>query len=85
MAWCSLEHSMLVEGGAETVSPELMRTSFWVARRLLAALSAPEDLGDGENHLLVALDANSQFSMFLIQFAFHKTFAVLSKLSGEQK
>uniref|UniRef100_A0A915ATK0 Exportin-4 n=1 Tax=Parascaris univalens TaxID=6257 RepID=A0A915ATK0_PARUN len=85
MAWCSLEHSMLVEGGAETVSPELMRTSLWVSRRLLAALSAPEDVGDGENHLLVALDANSQFSMFLIQFAFHKTFGVLSKLSGEQK
>uniref|UniRef100_A0A914RCC6 Uncharacterized protein n=1 Tax=Parascaris equorum TaxID=6256 RepID=A0A914RCC6_PAREQ len=44
MAWCSLEHSMLVEGGAETVSPELMRTSLWVSRRLLAALSAPEDI-----------------------------------------
>ncbi|KHN78214.1 Exportin-4 [Toxocara canis] len=85
LAWCSLEHSMLVEGGVAMVSPELMRTSFWVATRLLAALSVPVDNSDEQNYLMPTLDVNNEFSTFLIQFVFHKTFAVLSKLHGETR
>ncbi|VDK17648.1 unnamed protein product, partial [Anisakis simplex] len=85
LAWCSLEHSLLVEGGANMVSPELMRTSFWITRRLFSALSVPPDNSNEQNSLIPMLDINNEFSTFLVQFVFHKTFTVLGKLSGEKK
>lgn len=85
LAWCSLEHSILLEGGAALVSPELNRSSLWCLRRLTAALSITFDSNDEDKELLPTLEVRNEFSRRLIEFSLQKTFTILNKLSGETK
>uniref|UniRef100_A0A0N5AE84 Exportin-4 n=1 Tax=Syphacia muris TaxID=451379 RepID=A0A0N5AE84_9BILA len=86
LAWNALDHQILMEKGAEHISPEVSRSAIWCTKRLLSSLSSFSEMGDNP-FVYVANDggSNAEFSRFMIRFVLHRTFAILNKLSGEIK
>ncbi|VDN01903.1 unnamed protein product [Thelazia callipaeda] len=82
LAWCSLEHNLLIERGAEAISPELARTSLWCAKRLIVAMNAHVSNPDESENLACVV---SNVSQTVVDFALQKSFGVLNRLSGERK
>ncbi|MCP9256785.1 hypothetical protein DINM_000005 [Dirofilaria immitis] len=82
LAWCSIEHKLLMDRGAEAVSPELVRSSLWCAGRLICALGF-HVLNPEDSERLATIIRN--VLQTIVDFALQKSFGVLNNLSGERK
>ncbi|VDK73552.1 unnamed protein product [Litomosoides sigmodontis] len=82
LAWFSIEHQLLVDRGAEAISPELTRSSLWCMGRLVCAagfhVMNPED----SERLAVIMGSILQI---VVDLALQKCFNILNNMSGEHK
>lgn len=81
LSWCSVEHTLLIEHGAEAVSPELARTSVWCMKRLIWAVGAHVMSHEDDDLATIV----RSFSQIVVDFTLQKSFSILNKLSGEEK
>uniref|UniRef100_A0A915PVU4 Exportin-4 n=1 Tax=Setaria digitata TaxID=48799 RepID=A0A915PVU4_9BILA len=82
LAWCSLEHKLLIDRGPEAVSPELARSALWCSGRLICALGFHVLNSEDSERLATVIRSISQT---LVDFALQKSFGILNNLSGERK
>ncbi|VIO92909.1 Uncharacterized protein BM_BM7015 [Brugia malayi] len=82
LAWCSIEHKLLMDRGAEAISPELARSSLWCMRRLICSLGFHVMNPEDSEQLASIIKKNLQA---MVDFALQKSFGILNNLSGEHK
>nr|CDQ06172.1 Bm7015 [Brugia malayi] len=80
LAWCSIEHKLLMDRGAEAISPELARSSLWCMRRLICSLGFHVMNPEDSEQLASIIKKNLQA---MVDFALQKSFGILNNLSGE--
>ncbi|KAI1733017.1 exportin-4 [Ditylenchus destructor] len=96
ISWFALEYTALDQLGASSalISPELVRTSLWVFGLLMTALT-PREPGteceedtDAQTAIATSLPTvplSGMLSSKIMELALSKSFAVLTKLTGEDK
>ncbi|MFH4977382.1 hypothetical protein AB6A40_004091 [Gnathostoma spinigerum] len=88
LLWNVLDHRILGEYGINAVSPELMRSSIWCIRRLVAALSdceQPEAPNDNNAQYSPMLSKEGEASSKIVKFALHRCFGAIQKFPAERK
>lgn len=82
LAWCSIEHKLLMDRGAEAISPELARSSLWCMGRLMCSLGFHVMNPEDSERLAAVIESVLQT---VVDFALQKSFGILNSLSGERK
>lgn len=82
LAWCSVEHKLLIDRGAEAISPELARSSLWCMGRLICAMGFHVMNPENSERFAAAIESILQT---IVDFALQKCFSALNNLSGERK
>ncbi|VBB33229.1 unnamed protein product [Acanthocheilonema viteae] len=82
LSWCSIEHKLLVDHGAEAISPELARSSVWCLGRLICAMGF-HTINPEDSERLAAI--TKSILQTVVDFALQKCFSILNNLSGERK
>uniref|UniRef100_A0AAF5Q5W4 Exportin-4 n=2 Tax=Wuchereria bancrofti TaxID=6293 RepID=A0AAF5Q5W4_WUCBA len=82
LAWCSIEHKLLMDRGAEAISPELARSSLWCMGRLICSLGF-QVMNPEDSEQLASI--MQKILQTMVDFALQKSFGILNNLSGEHK
>ncbi|EJD74821.1 hypothetical protein LOAG_17920 [Loa loa] len=82
LAWCSIEHKLLMDRGAEAISPELARSSLWCMGRLICSLGFHSMNPEDSERLAAVIESVLQT---MVDFALQKSFGIINNLSGERK
>uniref|UniRef100_A0A0R3S5N0 Exportin-4 n=1 Tax=Elaeophora elaphi TaxID=1147741 RepID=A0A0R3S5N0_9BILA len=77
LAWCSIEHKLLVDRGAEAISPELARSSIWCMGRLISAMGFHVMNPDDSERLAFVIERVLQA---IVDFTLQKSFNILNSL-----